>query len=198
MKNNNLKIAITGGIASGKSTVSQILRNLGYLVYSADEIYADLLTIPEVVINCSRIVGIEPLNQNNLLVFDRAKAKKIVFDNNEIRLRLNAYTHELVYKKIDEIFEIKGKGKPVFFEIPLLFESGRENDFDKVLVVLRSENDRLEALQKRDGRTREESEKIIKSQFDYNNLGNIKHTIIYNDGDIKSLEEKVRAMLENL
>ncbi len=198
MKNNNLKIAITGGVASGKSTVSQILRSFGYLVYSADEIYADLLTIPEVVINCSRIVGIEPLNQNNMLTFDRGKAKKIVFDDSQIRLRLNAYTHELVYKKIDEIFNINGKDKPVFFEIPLLFESGRENDFDKVLVVLRSEKDRLEALQKRDGRTREESEKIIKSQFDYNNLSHIKHTIIYNDGDIKSLEEKVRAMLENL
>lgn len=198
MKKSNLKIAITGGIASGKSTVSQILKNLGYLVYSADEIYADLLTIPEVVINCSRLVGIEPLYQNNLLTFDRAKAKKIVFDNEQIRLRLNAYTHELVYKKIDEIFDIKGKDSPVFFEIPLLFESGRENDFDKVLVVLRSENDRLEALQKRDGRTREESEKIIKSQFDYNKLGDNKHTIIYNDGDIKLLEEKVRAVLESL
>ena len=198
MKRNKLKIAITGGIASGKSTVSSILENLGYPVYSADKIYADLLKITDVIIACSEIVGIEPLILEDRLEFDRERARKIVFENDCIRAELNKYTHRIVYMTIDEIFDKCSEDKPVFFEIPLLFESGKENDFDRVIVVFRDKEDRLESIQKRDLRTREESEKIIKSQFDYNKLDKNKHTIIYNDSDIKSLELKVGKMLENL
>lgn len=193
-----LKIAITGGIASGKTTVSSIIKRFGYLVYSADEIYADLLKMPDVVIKCSEIVGVEPINNGGSLVFDREKARNIVFENEEIRLRLNDYTHELVYKRIDEIYIKCEDCKPVFFEVPLLFESGRENDFDRVIVILRAIDDRIKAIQKRDNRTIEDSEKIIKSQIDYNKLEADKHTIIYNDGDIISLEKKVWDIIESL
>ena len=198
--NNSLKkykIALTGGIASGKSTVSEIIEKLGYEVYSADKIYAELLEDEKFALDCSALLGIDPLYVDGNATFDRKTASKIVYGDEAIRKAFDEYTHKFVYDKIDEIFT-KAKGRIVFFEIPLLFESGRQNDFDYVVVVMRDKTERVKSVVSRDGKTEDLAEKIISVQFDYDNIDDIRHTIIYNDGDLVSLSEKVNSTVEYL
>ena len=189
----NLKIAITGGIASGKSTVSSIISRFGYKVFSADEIYSELLEDESIAKKCCEIVGIAPKIVDGKATFDKRSAAPIVYSDKEKRLALDNYTHALVYKRIDELFA--ENGGTVFFEVPLLFESGREGDFDDVIVVVRDRDSRIEGAKDRDGKNRFEIEKIISSQFDYSDPRIHNYTVIINDGDVKSLSEKVVKVL---
>ena len=196
-KGKKLKIAITGGIAVGKSTIADMIKNMGYEVFSADAIYAELLEDEKFVVRLSALLDIAPLSVDGKVVFDRVAAAKKVYDNAPIRKKFNEYTHKFVYERVNELFAA-AKGKLVFFEIPLLFESGRQNDFDEVIVVYRDTDKRIESVVERDGKDEDLVKKIINSQFDYNNKIDIRHTVIRNDGDIASLEKKVNSIVEYL
>jgi len=192
-----LKIAITGGIASGKSTVSKIISELGFRVYSADVIYSQLLENEDFAKKCCDFLGINPLTINGKATFDRIAAAEKIFEDSSLRLSFNEFTHAHVYRQIDKIFDIE-TGELVFFEVPLLFESGKEDLFDRVIVVKRDIEARVESAAKRDGKDREYIKKVVKSQFDYDNSLDSRHTIIYNDGDKKSLCEKVKKVVEDI
>lgn len=190
-----LKVAITGGIASGKSTVSEYLTSVGYKVYSADKIYADLLSDENVVKKISNFIGVPPKNEFGRNVLDKKAVSEKVFTDKGLLDKLNSYTHALVYAKINEIID-NTKENMVFFEIPLLFESKREDIFDKVIVILRNKTKRIAAAKKRDGLTEEETLLRIKNQIDYDNSDFSKHTVIYNDDDTKSLCLKVKRIVD--
>lgn len=193
-----LKIAITGGIASGKSTVSNYIKELGYLVYDADEIYAELLKNENVVLKICDLVGVKPKNAGEKVELDRQAVSDKVFADRGLLNKLNEYTHALVYDEINKIADSLTEKNIVFFEIPLLFESKRENSFDKVIVVLRDKEKRIKALEKRNGFTVDEAEKRIKNQFDYDNFDLTKHTLIYNDGDKSLLKSKVINVIQSI
>lgn len=193
-----LKIAITGGIASGKSTVSDYVKELGYLVYDADEIYAELLKNENVVFKICALVGVKPKSADGKVELDRQAVSDKVFSDKGLLDKLNEYTHALVYDEIDKIADGLTEKNVVFFEIPLLFESKRENSFDKVIVVLRDKDQRIKALEKRNGFTVGEAEKRIENQFDYDNFDLTKHTLIYNDGDMSLLKSKVFNVIESI
>ena len=84
----------------------------------------------------------------------------------------------------------------MFAEVPLLFEGGYQKDFDGVIVVLREKSARIGAVAVRDGLSEEEVERRIKNQFDYENKSIFEHTVLYNDGDLAKLREKVGSVLE--
>lgn len=191
-----IKIAITGGIASGKSTLSQILRNKGYAVYDADKIYADLLKEEKIVKKISRLVGVDYEESDGLIFLNRKKIAEKVFSDKEALDRLNLFTHGIVYDKIREIFQETDVDKPIFFEIPLLFESKKEDLFDEVIVLKRNLDDRIASAVKRSGLTRNEVIKRIENQIDYDNFDFTKHTVIYNDGDVDKLRCEVEKILK--
>ncbi len=190
-----LKVAITGGIACGKSTVSEYLTSIGYKVYSADKIYSDLLSDESVVLKICDFIGVSPQNEHGKIVLDKKAVSEKVFTDKRLLDKLNTYTHALVYAKIDEILD-NTKEDIVFFEIPLLFESKKEDAFDKVIVILRNTKERLLAAKKRDGLTEDETLLRMKNQIDYDNSDFSKHTVIYNDGDVKSLCLKVQRIVD--
>ncbi len=189
-----MKVAITGGIASGKSTVSEILRGLGYTVYDADKIYADIIKNEDTVKKVSSLVGVKPLVSDGMVLLDRKGVSEKVFSDKALLKILNEYTHKLVYEKIEEIFKSCNQ-KIVFFEIPLLFESAGEILFDKVIVVTRDRAERINALIKRNGFTEKQAEERISNQIDYDNFDLTKHTVIRNDGDVDGLTDKVKNVL---
>ena len=190
------KIAVTGGIGSGKSTVTKIISDLGYPTYSADEIYAEIISDPAVIKKASALLGINVFYKDGKSVFDRKEAAKVTFSDKARKKLLENYVHPLVYEKIDEIF--KNSKTTTFFEIPLLFETERQDDFDCVLLVEREEKTRVEAVKKRSGLTEEEVYARIKNQFDYKNCEAKNLITIHNDGDLKNLEKAVRECVEEI
>lgn len=185
-----LKVAITGGIASGKSTVSAYLLTQGYTVYDADKIYADLLDDPVIVEKISKLVGVQSITENDKSMLDKKAISKKVFNDKPLLKKFNEYTHALVYEKIDDIIK-RSTDEILFFEIPLLFESGKEDEFDKVIVIKRDIGDRIDSAKTRDASSDESVKLKIKNQIDYDNYDFSKHTVIYNDGDVKSLYKSV-------
>lgn len=192
-----LKIAITGGIGSGKSTVSDIVRDFGYSVYDADKIYSELTNKEQVVVKISSLTSVCPKTANGRLVLDRKAVAEKVFNDSVLLNKLNEYTHALVYEEIDKICRVNDTEAILFFEIPLLFESRREDFFDKVMVVMRDKAERINAVKARSGLSAGEILARMKNQIDYDNFDFTKHTVIYNDGDLPALRDKVGFVIKS-
>ena len=191
------KIAITGGIGSGKSTVSEIIRDMGYTVVSADKAYSELLLNEEFVKEICELMKISPIENDGRMTIDRKALSAIVFSDKNQLSRLNDFTHP---KIMSEIFRRSEGVEPLFFaEVPLLFEGGYETEFDNVFIVRRRLDLRLLETMKRDGKTEAEVRKVIDNQFDYesNKCGN-KSIIIKNDGTIDELKDKVYSAVNAL
>jgi len=125
-------IGLTGGIASGKSTVSKYLAEKGFKVYDADKIAKDISEKKLVQEEIIATFGDKILEENRNI--DRKKLKEIVFEDKEKLKQLNAIIHPKVidfYKKLKE----KNTDEIIIFDVPLLFESGIEKFCDKILAV---------------------------------------------------------------
>lgn len=195
MKQNNTckKIAITGGIGSGKSTVLKILQNLKYPVVSCDaiakEIYQENTLLKKLQQNFSTAFV------NGVL--DRKKLADIVFRDREKLAILNAVTHPIIMQKLllkMDTFE----QSPCFAEVPLLFEGGFASLFDGVWVVMRPLEERITALQQRDNLTVQEIQDRMQNQWNYAKTINIEHTILYNTKDVKYLERQIQQVLHEI
>ncbi len=192
-----IKIAITGGIASGKSSVANIIKNLGYSVFSADKIYNDLIKNEEIVKKISEKLGVLPKIIDGKFQLDKEAVSNLVFNNKEKLKTLNSFTHALVYEKIQQIFENLSE-ELVFFEVPLLFESNMQDNFDQVFVVVRDKKQRILSAMERDNVSKDKILQKIANQVDYDNLALNEHTIIYNDGDLTALNSKVVLIIEDI
>lgn len=187
----NKKIAITGGIGSGKSTVARLIAERGYDVFSCDLIAHEIYEEPNVV---REILREFPDCATDGLP-DRKKLSAAVFREKERLRALEKITHPAIMRKLYARME-KALSDSVFAEVPLLFEGGYQKDFDGVIVVLREKSARIGAVAVRDGLSEEEVERRIKNQFDYENKSIFEHTVLYNDGDLAKLREKVGSVLE--
>ena len=184
-------IAITGGIGSGKSTVCEIIEKLGYKVVSADQTYKELLNDKAFVKGIHSAVGIDTQSETLL----REEVSKIVFNDKEKLKLLNEFTHEKIVKAMFD----KTNGFDIsFHEVPLLFEGGFEKLYDKVLIVTRPIEDRINSVVSRSGISAQEVKDRIKNQNSYENLNDIEHTLISNDGDLSVLESKIRAVINEV
>lgn len=182
--------AITGGIGSGKSTVCKIIEDLGYTVFSADKVYKELLKCPNFVEKIYTALGIDCKDFTN---YNVKLVSQKVFNNKNLLKVLNGVTHPEIMKVMIE--KSKGVNGVCFNEVPLLFESGYQDLYDGVLVVMRDINLRKQDVLKRDNITEEEFNKRVNNQFNYENLSNITHTVITNDGNCEDLSLKVRAVV---
>lgn len=191
------KIAITGGIGSGKSTVSEIIRKMGYVVVSADKVYSELLLNEDFVKEICELMNISPIEKDGRITIDRKALSALVFSDKTQLSRLNDFTHPRI---MDEIFRRSEGVEPLFFaEVPLLFERGYETEFDNVFVVRRQLDLRLSGTVKRDGKTEAEIRKVIDNQFDYeDNKSGYKSIIIENNGTIHELETEVSEAVKRL
>lgn len=190
-QNNQIKIAVTGGIGSGKSTVCSILKSRGYAVYSCDEVYKLVLQDSSTIKELAAEFGNAIVNDNGTL--NRSALSALVFAEEEKLKRLNEITHPKIFEKMFSLS--KGDEGVVFYEVPVLFEGGYQVLFDDVLVILRDENVRIGSVTLRDGLTENEVKNRLNKQFNYNNSDLSKYYVIHNDKDIVNLNNKIDDFL---
>lgn len=195
---NLLVIGLTGGIGSGKSTVARILQKYGAEVIFADDI-AKQITEPGMPAY-ERIIahfGTGIVGEDRRI--DRKKLADIVFSDKDELQRLNEITHstvaEIIIKLVDE-YGITGR-ELVVVEAIVPIEHGFLDVVDTVWVVVAEEQERIERIMKRSGLTCEEARKRIRAQMPEEKYISLADQIIYNNGDLEELEEKVRGLLEN-
>ncbi len=191
----NITVAITGGIGSGKSTVANLIRKLGYVVYSCDEICKDLYKSQRVLRGLKKLFP-TAISGTIFLTPDKKKISALTFSDDENYNKLSSYLQPLIVKKL---YKLMAKTKGVCFaEVPLLFEGNYQKDFDKVIVVLRNFSSRAESVKIRSGLSLEETTLISKRQVVHENLDLSSYLVINNDGDLESLELKVKEVIKTI
>jgi dephospho-CoA kinase len=161
-----LKIAITGGAGTGKSTVARMFAELGAEVLDADQIARAAVAVGAPAWQeLRRLYGPEFFNQNGAL--NRSRLAQLVFADPEERRRLDSLIHPRVEAELKaRVAELERRGTAlVLVEVPLLFETGREASFDRVIVVAAPETLQIRRLRGRDHRVPEEIRGILKAQW---------------------------------
>ena len=191
-----LTIGLTGGIASGKSTVAAMFRDLHIPVIDADEIAHRVTAIDgEAYQSIVETFGSDILDSNGAI--DRRKLGAIVFHDEQKRKQLNAIVHPLVRKHMlqqKEQYARRGE-KSVVLDIPLLFESKLEHLVDRILVVYVDEQTQLRRLCERNGFSVEEARARMKAQMPLGEKRKKADAVIDNNGTIEETKRQLYACL---
>ena len=195
VKNPPLLIALTGGIASGKSAVANIFMKLGVPAIDTDVIAREVVAPGSPAL--ARIAaefGSEILDAEGKL--DRSKMRERVFSNPTDRERLEAITHPAIRAELARQ-SAAADGPYQVHVIPLLVEKGRTNDYDRVLVVDCPEKDQLRRLMSRDRDSEQQARQILSSQASREQRLAVADDVIVNTGTLEDLEAFVQTLHRN-
>ena len=190
-----LLIALTGGIASGKSAVAENFAKLGVPVFDTDQIARDVVepgtpTLAKLVAE----FGGDILDASGRL--DRARMRTRVFSDPPQRRRLEAITHPAIREEL-ATRSSQARGAYQIHVIPLLVESGRRHEYDRVLVVDTSEEAQLKRLIARDGSSLELAQQILAAQVSREARLDAADDVIVNTGTIEDLQRFVQTLHRN-
>lgn len=195
-----LLVALTGGIASGKSTVARRLQEHGAVIVDADQVAREVVEPGEPALaRIAEEFGSGVISPDGSL--DRAALGAIVFSDPEGRQRLNAITHPAVLDRSRALFAAAGEADPdaiVVYDIPLLVEAGRSDEFDLRVVVHAATETRVRRMMELRGMTREEALHRINSQATDTDRFAIADVVIDADGTLEHTLEQTDALWENL
>ena len=183
-------IALTGGISTGKSTVCNLFKLHGFLTIDADKIAHKLLDE-----NSDKIIemfGKQYVENGKVL---RKELGKIIFSNEENKLKLEALLHPLIKEEIikeSKIFE--EQNKPYFVDIPLFFEK-MHYPISKSLVIYTPKELQIQRLMKRDNIDEKEAKLKISNQMDIEEKRKLANIVIDNSKDLKHLQNEVERVI---
>jgi len=191
-------LAVTGGLACGKSEVGRILQQHGFLVCDADEVAHDLMKkgqgIYQAVVDC---FGEQILAENGEI--SRPELGKIVFENPAQLQKLNALVHPSIRKVLmKKMATFRKSTQPAAVLIPLLFEAKMEDlDWDAILCVSAEEEVVFDRLEKR-GFNRRESAERIAAQFSLKEKESRSDVVLRNSGSLDNLESKLIDLVDQM
>lgn len=187
------RVGLTGGVASGKSTVSAMLRELGAVVIDADALAREVVEpgTPGLAAVVAEF-GDEVLTADGTL--DRAAVGRLVFADEDARRRLEAIVHPLVFERIGELEQATPADALVVHDIPLLAESGRANTFDAVLVVDAPREAQLERMTTDRGWSMTDAESRIAAQATREDRLAIATHVLDNSGSVAELRAQVERV----
>ena len=188
-------IAITGGIGSGKSLVLDTFQKLGYPTLSSDKIVKELYKTPKVK-SLIKSIFVDAVKGEKRLRIDYKTLTKLAFSDKENNEKLTKAITPLVLNEI--LRKAKRGNKTTFVEVPLLFECGFEDKFDKTIVVLRDKNERIESVKTRSNLTKKQIEDRMAFQIDYDKKDFSKFIVIVNDKGKEEIEKKVLELAKEL
>ena len=180
-----LKIALTGGIGSGKTTVSNYFRKLGVPVIDADETSHEVTQAGQAAVQkIADVFDGSVLDSDGNL--DRAALRKIVFGDPEHRKQLESILHPEIRQRMNESAS-RTQSPYCLFSIPLLIETSQHLSYDRVLVVEASEDRRRSWIQTRSNLTQNEITAILSAQVSDEQRRRVADDLLINDGGINDL-----------
>lgn len=183
-----LKIGVTGGIGSGKSTVCNIFRNLGVSIFNSDLVGRELLNGDEQLKKkVKRTFGKDMYNSSGEL--DRERMALLVFNDSQSLEKLSAMVHPKVNAKFEHWCEEHDKKPYVLKEAAILLESGNYHDLDKIINVFAPKELRIQRVMKRDGVGREQVEKRMRFQYSDEEKNSLADFIIVNEKEEELLPQ---------
>jgi dephospho-CoA kinase len=191
------RVGLTGGVASGKSTVSAILAGLGAVVIDADALAREVVArgtpgLDAVVAE----FGPDLLTPEGDL--DRPAMGRLVFGDEGARKRLEAIIHPLVIERMAALEAAADEDDVVVHDIPLLAEGGRADTFDAVVVVDAPRDLQVERMLSERRWTREDAESRIAAQATREQRRAIATHVIDNNGSLEDLRARVEAVFDEL
>ena len=186
-------IALTGGIATGKSTVCNLLKLHGFLIIDADKIAHKLLD--ENSQKIEQLFLFYYVEKGKVL---RKELGKIIFSTDENKLKLEALLHPLIFQEIEKEAKLfEEQNKPYIVDIPLFFEK-MHYPISKSIVIYTPKDLQIKRLQNRDNITKEEAKLKISNQMDIEEKKSLGTYIIDNSKDLKHLQQEIEVFLENI
>ncbi len=195
-----LIVGLTGGVASGKTVVSEVLRDEGAYIIDADQIARELVqphrpAWSEIV----RGFGKDILQEDGSI--DRKKLADRVFADPEQRKLLNQILHPLITGEMDRRAREIGQEDPeaiVVIDAPLLIEVGYHRRMDKLMVVASTQTEQIERLKVRDGISSEEALRILSAQMPVEEKVKLADFVIRNEGSLAEVRERAKEVFREL
>lgn len=194
-------VGLTGGIGSGKSTVTDYLISKGFHVLDADKIAREIV-MPgsDMLIELSSVFGKEILQEDGSL--DRKKLGMMVFSDAEKKETLDRLMHtrilEMIHERILEFREESAHSKVIFIDAALLFETGLSKSTDEIWVIDADDETRIRRIMARDGLQREEILKRIESQMTREEKNSRADVILDNSGEPEALYRQIDELLKRI
>ena len=194
-----LWIGLTGGIATGKSTVSNYIEELGWPVVDADLVAREVVQkgsegLGEVV----KAFGPEILTPDGTL--DRAQMRKLVFKDRQKRQLLEGLLHPRIQRRTAEKRdELEASGyKVAVYDVPLLFEKNLQGQFDQTVLVYVAAELQRQRLMARDGISQDDADRLISSQMPIDQKRPLATRVIENSGTKKDLQAQVQELVQEI
>jgi dephospho-CoA kinase len=195
-----LRVGLTGGIGSGKSTASKFFESFGSFVINADEEAKNLLSSSDTVQHeLISEFGTDIIDVSGQI--NKTKLARVAFQDEEHQQRLNSVIHPYIYNTIDDQFnQILNEGKFDIFVVDgaLIFESGYDVHMDYIIVVTALLKNRMERALARETLSREEILKRIDLQWPEEEKVNLADFVIHNDGSENELKKNVKNLIKKL
>lgn len=194
-QNVSISLGITGKIASGKSTVLKILKEKGFKIFSSDEEVARLYTLESVKKGLINIFGEGVLNDN--LTISKPFIKNAIFNDLELKKKLEDYIHPLVKQSIKSFISKNKTEKLIVIEVPLMFEQKIHTLFDYILGIDCSYTTQVVHLSAR-GSKSIETDLIINQSNKFDKNASKCHYILNNDGSLEELNNEINSILKDI
>ena len=195
-----LKVGLTGGIGSGKSTASKFFEKLGAFILDADKEAKNLLEKNEIVQHeVISEFGTDIINTTGKV--DKNKLARVAFQDVDHQRRLNSVVHPYIYDLIDKTFDkVLSDGKYAVFIIDaaMIYESGYDIHLDYIIVITAQLKNRMERALARKTLTREEILKRIEFQWPEEEKVGMADFVIHNDGTEKELNDNIKSIIKKL
>jgi len=187
-----LRVGLTGGIASGKSSVAKILSQFGIETISADEIARDIMQKGSPILKqACQLFGNTILSSNGDL--KRDTLREIIFNDQNARKQLNSITHPAIRQSLVKSANA-ANGPYVILEIPLLIESGLQSLVDRVLVVNIDKDTQVQRITERDKCSVSQAKNILKVQSSENERRRYADDLLNNTGGLEKLHHQVSLL----
>lgn len=185
-----MKIALIGGIGSGKSSVLNIISSLGERVCDCDAVYKELTLSDKYINIIDKEFGVVKDG-----VIDKKALGELVFANKERLQKLNSIAHPLIFERLDALY--KADKSNLYIEVSA-FDKSMQNYFDIIICVSGQKELRVQRVIDRSGYDKEYIEKVMQGQLSQEQMQEIADYIIVNDGDFDNLRQKVKCIVDNI